>query len=397
MIWLTLLIPLIVSIVIYFYFNSINNDSYNWQTNKIEIFLYVSCIPVGFVAFVILITSLIMENYNQTDTEYLSYYISKIRHEDEWNEQVRVRKTRTYRDADGKEHEETYYVNETKYHPEKHIAYLNNDDKITISGQYYNQIKKSWNVPMKFIDMHRHYHTIDGDAQEYEWNNNKETIETYVIEHQYKNKIIGSQSAFKFNEITEKEAKQLGLYDYPELKGHTQNFIIGYDKFVSHKNRRQIQILNSLYGKDKEVTFFVLIYPNTTVSIVEDQRSYWQGGNKNEFVICVGVDSLTNNVQWAQCFSWLDDVTMEVECRDFIVKQKTFNINKLSEWLENHLELWKRKEFKDFDYLNVNLSDKQEIAIIITVIILSIIIGIIEYNILKEKINKNGFRNNGRF
>lgn len=369
MIWFSLFIPFFISIIVYFV-------TKNKHPNKTEILLGILFIPTITIAFVILIMSLIMENYNQTDTEYLSYHITKIRHEDDWNERVRVRKTRTTYDSDGKPHEETYHTYETRYHPEEYFGYLNNNKKINITIETYDCVKNRWNVPMKFIDMHRKYYTIDGDAQEYHWDGNKNTIKTYVVEHSYVNKIIGSQSAFKFNEVTEKEAKILGLYEYPKIEGHEQNPIVGYNKFVSRDDIHQIQMLNGFYGQDKEITFFILIYPNTAVSIVEDQRSYWQGGNKNEFVICVGVDSLTNNVQWAQCFSWLDDTTMEIECSNFINKQKSFNVKQLGIWLENNLHLWKRKEFNDFDYLNVTLSGKQEIGILWTVIILSIAFGI---------------------
>ena len=68
---------------------------------------------------------------------------------------------------------------------------------------------------------------------------------------------------------------------------------------------------------------------------------------------------------------------MEVQCRDYINNQDKLNIINLSNWLESHLHLWKRKEFKDFNYLNVSLTDSQEITILWTVIIISILIGIL--------------------
>ena len=46
---------------------------------------------------------------------------------------------------------------------------------------------------------------------------------------------------------------------------------------------------------------------NGSESVVKKQKSYWEGGNENELVLCVGMDSLTGTVNWAQTFSWSGD------------------------------------------------------------------------------------------
>lgn len=382
MIWFSLFIPFLLSCVFFVWYKDKMGSYHKMETSE---YLCIFVVPTIFIALIMLTMFGIMISNNTDDIEYLSYHYTKIRHEDAWNERVWVTKYRTVRDADGNKHEESYCVQETKYHPEEWYGYLNNESKHSLCLDEYNTIKKSWNVPENCIDMHRDYYTIDGDAQEHIWDINRKTIKTYVKEHHYTNKIIGSQSAFKFNEIKTEEAKELGLYDYPCIKRHEQNPIIGYTRFVRKDNVNKFKMLNAFYGYNKQICFYLLIYPNTSASIVEDQRSYWQGGNKNEFVICVGIDSLTNKVQWSQCFSWLDDITMEVECRNFINNQNKLDINSLGDWLEKHLHLWKRKEFNDFNYLNVDLTDGQEIAILWTVIILSVLMGVIAYFVIENK------------
>ena len=386
MVWFSLFIPFLVSCVFLVWYRKQFEILYpNPNANEtVKETLFILFVPTLFVIFVVACMYGIMINNNTDDIEYLSYHYTKIRHEDEWNERVWVTKNRTVTDSKGKTHTETYRVQETKYHPEKWYGYLNDGSERRLYSNEYNSIKTLWNVPEQFIDMHRDYYTIDGDAQEYKWDNKQYTIKTYVKEHHYCNKIIGTESAFKFNEIKSEEAKELGLYNYPEIKNNEQNPIIGFNRFVKANDIKQFKRLNAFYGYRKQISFYLLIYPNMSASIVEDQRSYWQGGNKNEFIICVGVDSLTNQVQWAQCFSWLDDITIEVQCRDFINNQNKLDISDLSKWLENHLYLWKRKEFKDFNYLNVSLKDNQEITILWTVIIISILIGIFGYFIVKN-------------
>lgn len=384
MIWVSLFIPFLLSLIFVLYIDK-NRLYKNFELNESQFKLAVLTIPTFIIGFIILIMNLIMINNNTDDVEYLSYYYTKIYHEDKWNERVWVTKTRTVRDSKGNTHTETYRVRETRTHPEKWYGYLNNDSKLSLSSTEYDNIRKQWNVPEHFIDKHRNYYTIDGDAQEYIWNNDSNTIKTYVKEHHYTNKVIGSESAFKFNEISNDEAKILGLYDYPLIDNkNEQNPIIGFKRFITSNDIKQIKLFNAINGYKKQIAVYILIYNNSSASIVEDQRSYWQGGNKNEFVICVGIDSLTNKVQWSQCFSWLDDITMEVKCRDFINSQDTLNITQLSNWLEKNINLWKRKEFNDFNYLNVSLSDKQEITILWTVIIISFIMGIIGFIILKN-------------
>lgn len=371
MIWLSLLIPLILSTILFVLLKNRNKSYFRNASERNNFLFCMFIIPFGVSFLVMLIMYLIMINYNTSDIEYLTFYYTKIRHVDEWNEQ----KTRTVSytvNVNGSTQTQVRVETYTEYHPEEFMGYLNNGESVWISSEKFNNIKDYWNVPMQFIDMHRKYHTIDGDAQEYKWDEQKKSIYPYVLEHRYRNQIIGSQSAFKFNNITKDKANAMGLYDYPKVDKHMYEFIIGYTKHIKEEDYKSIRDFNAIYGYDKQITCFLLLYPNISSSIVEDQRSYWQGGNKNEFIICVGIDSLNNKVQWSQCFSWMDDITMEVECRKFINNQDTLNIIEVSDWLENNIKLWERKCFEDFNYLNVVLTDKQEIDILFSVLSISI-------------------------
>lgn len=341
-------------------------------------------IPTLFTLMLIAFLSFSMKSCNSTDTEYLSYYYTKLRHTDKWNEYIHqtcTRRVKTGETQDGEPiyKEEEYDCSYVDEHPERWIAYDNDNSEIYLNEDEWMRIKNKWKVPSIFVDMHRDYYTLDGDAQDYVWDKKKETIETYSQTHQYHNYIANSQSQFKFRDISRDEAKELGLYDYPKIENNEQNPIIGYIKFIKNSDIKELQYLNAIYGKSKQFRTFVLIYADKSPSIVEDQRCYWQGGNKNEFIICIGIDSKTNELKWVNGFTWMDDETMLLRCRDEMSQKKQFLIKDYSQWIQKNIKLWKRKEFKDFEYIeeDASLTDGQMMEIMVTVIIVNILILII--------------------
>jgi hypothetical protein len=52
------------------------------------------------------------------------------------------------------------------------------------------------------------------------------------------------------------------------------------------------------------------------------------------------------------------------------------DLSKYPIWLESHLHLWKRKEFKDFDYIENELTKGQSIALLIIILIMDIVASI---------------------
>lgn len=341
-------------------------------------------IPTLFTLMLIAFLSFSMKSCNSTDTEYLSYYYTKLRHTDKWNEYIHqtcTRRVKTGETQDGEPiyKEEEYDCSYVDEHPERWIAYDNDNSEIYLDEDEWMRIKNKWKVPSIFVDMHRDYYTLDGDAQDYVWDKKKETIETYSQTHQYHNYIANSQSQFKFRDISRSEANELGLYDYPKIENNEQNPIIGYTKFVKNSDIKELQYLNAIYGKSKQFRTFVLIYADKSPSIVEDQRCYWQGGNKNEFIICIGIDSKTNELKWVNGFTWMDDETMLLRCRDEMSQKKQFLIKDYSQWIQKNIKLWKRKEFKDFEYIeeDASLTDGQMMGIMVTVIIVNVLIFII--------------------
>ena len=324
-------------------------------------------------------------------SEYYGNYIVKIKHYDDWDEWVHKTCTRSVyagKDSKGnsKYRTETYDCSYRDYHPDYWVMVDNNNYEIYISKQEYDSIKSIWNTPEVFIDMHRDYMTIDGDAQSHDWDNNKKHIKTITTEHKYINKIKNSLSVFNFREISDAEANKLGIYNYPKIVDYDQNPIIGL-KNCTDDDIISVKYLNGIYGKEKQFRMFLLFYYNKDIQISLDQQSYWAGGNKNEFSVCIGLDSLTNKIQWVNAFSWMDKPTLEVNVESYLNSRDSVNIPEFAEYVNRLIpSQWQRKEFKDFDYLKPELNNRSYFILITLVLLYNILISIF---IIKNDVNND--------
>jgi hypothetical protein len=318
----------------------------------------------------------------ETDTEYLGGYITRITHYDEWDEWITRTCTRTVHDGydkDGKEitHEEEYDCSYRDYHPE-YWAYTTN----TSEWEHYFSNKAEFDRAMRdlgypkmvFRDMHRDYYKIDGDAQDYFYDGKPEHVRAYVWTNTYTNKVLASHSIFKFEDISDEEADSLGLFRYPDIRVHDQDVVLGFQPgIVTHK---YFKYINSVYGAKKQFRIYVLVFRDKPLEISEKQKSYWQGGNKNEFVLCLGYNTKKGTIDWCNPFSWCDKPELEVATKRYFREHPRMDLSKYPKWLESHLHLWKRKEFKDFDYIENELTKGQGIALLIIILIMDIVASI---------------------
>ena len=86
-------------------------------------------------------------------------------------------------------------------------------------------------------------------------------------------------------------------------------------------------------GKKKQVQYFVCVWKNKPYSVSDWQQAYWKGGNKNEIIVCIGVDAL-NKVTWANVFTWSEKDIVRIKIRDYVLsnKGKVLNLNELTDF-----------------------------------------------------------------
>lgn len=330
-------------------------------------------IPIGVTAIVILSMKIAMSNYNMKDTEYLSSYIEKVVYYEPWNEYIHKTCSYTTSSGSGKYRTTTthyYDCSYVDYHPARWEAILKGGKTIDITEQYYHKICKLWGN-VYFVEMNRNYHTLDGNAYASNWNGQFKTLIQYSWEDTYDNRPQAAISVFNFKPLDSIELKK--VVDYPKVISGQQKVCI---KCVEEDNKTLSKI-NALYGYSKQIKIFVILFKNKDISAATLQKRYWKGGNKNELVICADVDS-----KWCQSFSWSDDKRLESNINHlFTTKNLTLN-QKLYKVKELVPELWVRKKFKDFEYIDVELSTTQ--LMYVHVISLLITIGILIWGVKND-------------
>ena len=361
------IIPFFVAIILFLFFR-----------RKVVWWEYVVLI-IPSLLFSLLI-KLCMVSYNVSDTEYLGGYVTKIIYYEEWDEMVLRTKTRRVpcgRDSNGhtQYRTETYTVWERDYHPERWV-YINNEDNFEhhISKELYNKIKFRLNSPTVFKDMKRNYHRIDGDAYVTMYDGSIEHLYDITWSHKYKNKVQASQSntIFKMLDIDKEMADSLGLYEYPEITDLAQNPILGRN--VSKEELQIFRYINAMKGKKNEFRTYILFFNYDEFDKSELQKSYWQNGNKNEFITCLGMKG--DSVVWTNSFSWCDMPKLEVKTRSYFIDNPKLDLVKYGTWLNNNIDdNWVRKEFDDFNYIDIELSTGQYIALFFLTIVFNIGIG----------------------
>jgi hypothetical protein len=112
------------------------------------------------------------------------------------------------------------------------------------------------------------------------------------------------------------------------------------------------------------------------MEVVNKQRSYWEGGNKNEFVVCIGTDN-SGNFEWVDAFSWMSKPALEAEVEDFIMNHEDVKLKKFADWLPGQVAAhWKRRDFKDFEYLQMELTETQIWWVMIILMIYNIVMSL---------------------
>lgn len=320
-----------------------------------------------------LIVYLSVKYSSQRDVEYYGGYVKEVRHYDPWNElQTRTRSVPCGSDGKGHVRYCTQVYTVVVYHPDRWTMRTNlSDGERSVSRAFFEKFRKRFGTKGMFVDMHRHYHTIDGDAQSYSWNGKRDTYIPYTEKGSYRNPLKNSYSIFKYGEIAKDSAKALGLYEYPEIVNYNQTPVLGCR--VDNKALNQLNIVNGIYGRKCQFRVFVLVFPSSKgIEYSEMQKAYWQGGNKNELVVCIGADS-NRHVAWCNPFSWSDEPWLEVETRSWFNEHDTLDLYRYGVWLEKNVPTkWKRKEFSDFEYVHSVIPKKGQLIIMIVTFIFCI-------------------------
>ena len=349
MAWLALIIPVIAMIVLRIFFSK-------------QMTLWEFFIPLGVGLMLIFTVKTISENLSVTDTEYWGGWVEKAVYYEPWDERVSCThakyRTETYDCGDSKTprtctrevfdgYEHMYDVS---YHPEHWKVVDSNNETWNIKKSTYDYFSALYESN-SFVELNRSYHSIDGDSYEATWNGDWDTLSPTTKKHSYVNKVANSTSVYEFRYI---DKNKTDVFDYPNDEGFNTQSVLSSSHW---SNSNEIDKINASLGAKKKIRVWILIWEGKTDrQVAFDQEAYWKGGNKNELVICINVNSKSDpTVNWCHVFSWSDSEELKTSIKSFIsIDNNKLDMIKLSEFLKPEIEAkWVKKNWHEFDYLEV--------------------------------------------
>lgn len=388
LIWAIMLIPVLSIIILAVWFSQ--------KMHPIEyaavLLIPVICILIGKY------TSIYSQKH---DVEYWNSYATSAVYLEDWNQRVHCRhpkyetRWRLARDSEGNSHMESYRVQvgydhlyDVDYHPPCWSISDNIGGSYNISQEYFGQLCNIWSNKV-FRDLNRDYHTKDGNEYFTTYDNNFDHTVPVCVQHVWENKVQCSKTAFNFKEVTPDIKLQYRLFEIPNEDIFNFNPVLGINNYPA---TRELQIYNALNGSRKKLHMMLLVFTDQPEKAGLYQESYWKGGNKNEFIVCVGIDKEYNTIKWTRVISWTDVAALKDNTAKDIREMETFDAMKIVKYMgENVPKTFIKKNFHDFDYLSVEPTTK---AIVWTLIITLICtIGICVYSAMNEFTNYRGVIN----
>ncbi len=296
------------------------------------------------------------DSVKDTDVFFKSSIVKRSWYDEGWSEWIHKTCSRSC----GKDNKQTCYYDcsyEKVHKPEWWIE-TTSGERIQIQNPFFQKLIHKWKQKPQFVELKRNFCCDnDGDRFQILWNGNDSLIESVTTTRQYNNKLVGNNPiSYQFRKLDSEDRTRHGIYDYHNVKGFQQKTIYGHGDATQEQADKLLQKINSIYDPEKNFQGMILIYHNKTEESALLQRDYWQGGNLNEFVICVGLNA-KEEVSWSYVFGWEESEIAKVKMRDFVQSQKKLNLLSVVQEIEKVvIPTYKAKKWSDWDYLEDEIS-----------------------------------------
>ena len=204
------------------------------------------------------------------------------------------------------------------------------NQKYRISYGKYQELDKRWgnfnHNSKKIKTRDAHYTTIGdkykrpnhGNRHRVYWEKDKwEVSEPLVVEHTYENRL---QTQSHWGNVSDEDKVFYDIFEYPQVPGVLLTTILTNGPRFP-KADLYLRYLNGDLNTDrkgfKKVRLWVLIYQNQDQNSAEYQRSYWKGGNKNEFIVMFGTNP-AKEITWFDIMTQSEADIVTLETRDEI-------------------------------------------------------------------------------
>jgi len=344
-----------------------------WERERDErIFLAVA---VGVVSlFVTGITSGIsyrVGTANSRHKEVWNFRYDRIQHWTEWTEKVQKSKQvadgterdKSGTDSNGKATYSTrtkyktvyYYVTETRgpywYKTDEY------GQRSSITPVEYTKWKLKWRN-QKVVKTNKgsaagYDRVVDGTVSQCDWPDTLETLYPASKIHTYENKVRATSNTFNQGEPTEAE---LARFPRPADIGNMSPVVSYGGGGLSAEETLWLQRTNAIMGPVHQIhTMLVTFKAEEGRQVCDGVMRSWQGTNKNELVVFVGLTG--RRIDWINAESWVDDDTLNVLIEgDWLNKE--LEGKAYAEYLRKNVpKHWKRKEFTpSFEYIDIEAS-----------------------------------------
>ncbi len=216
--------------------------------------------------------------------------------------------------------------------------------------------------------------------------------------HTYKNKVQASYSIYRHKDIDLKQYKDLPKYpkevydklyidrvvgEFPnELaarklldKWNTElnKFIQDPEKPGKMRSWKQVNLIFVNVGSGKPIEYGYAL------------QDYWEGGNKNDFVVCVSMEE-DGRLNWVYPFSWSEVEILKLETRDYMMGKAIITdlcpiVEDISKLVADKFE---RKQFADYNYLQIDTS-------LAAIIVLYILIAVLSFFAICAAVSENNY------
>lgn len=333
-IWIALLIPLLTAAVLAIFFH---HRTKWWE------------FAIPFAVSVVLVGGfkLLAETLGTRDKEIWNGWVMESRYYEDWDEYIhRTCSMCVAHDKNGAcTSTMTYDCSYVYYHPERWEIEDSNKSEHGVTKATYDYLVKLFGQRPVFVDLHRGYHSNDGDMYKVAWPKTDQTVEPVNVSYSYENRVQASRSVFNYQHISDKEAAKLGLFTYPDVSLFNYPSVLGNCGPNTKQANERLRFHNSMMGKVLQLRMWVLCTPSTDSTFGQLQESYWVGGNKNEVVVILGQG-------WSHVFSWTDNKAPLIQIRDFASAE--WDPVKVVDRMATELRAgFVRKNFADFSYLTI--------------------------------------------
>lgn len=343
MIWFAMAVPIGTAVVLYFWFH---HKTLWWE------FL----IPFGVSVLLITICKFSTDTLQTMDTEYWTGWMVKAEYVEDWNERVSCRHPEYETDKDGNSHFVGYeHAYDVDYHPPYWEVHDSNGITIGVNSSTFERLCGHFGN-RTFVELHRSYHTDDGDKYVTTWKGEEEKLVVVTTDHRYENRVQASQSLFNFQDVDPADKEAYNLFDYPDITGYSLPSILGNGGATHAQAERILSLANARLGQRKQVRMWVLIFHNQPLQAGFLQQNLWKGGNKNEFVLTIGVDR-EGKVDWCHPFSWSEVEDLKVDARNAVLDQKgqPLDLARVVNWMIPEVDKrFIRKSFAEFSYITID-------------------------------------------